>query len=164
MLQCLHLEVHMAYPNRALILALEATHAKLKTSPLYAWGHLGACNCGHLAQVVTRKSAAEIHRLAVRRAGDWGEVAIDYCPQSGLPVDHVLSEMFDLGLSASDIEHFEDLSDPEVLAELVAPGVYLSRNDKDHVLMYIEGWITVLKRALNQKESALQTETFRKAS
>ena len=61
----------MAYPNRALILALEATHAKLKTSPLYAWGHLGACNCGHLAQVVTRKSAAEIHRLAVRRAGDW---------------------------------------------------------------------------------------------
>ena len=154
----------MAYPNRALILALEATHAKLINSPLYAWGHLGACNCGHLAQVVTQKSAAEIHRLALRRAGDWGEVAIDYCPQSGLPVDHILSEMFDLGLSATDIDHFEDLSDPEVLAEVVTPGVYLSRNDKNHVLLYIEGWIRVLKRALNQNLIAPQTGDLLKAS
>ena len=154
----------MAYPNRALIVALQATHARLKDSPLYAWGHLGACNCGHLAQVVTQKSAAEIHRMAVRRAGDWGEVAIDYCPQSGLPVDHILTEMFNLGLNASDIDHFEDLSDPEVLSEVVSPGVYLSRNDKAHVLLYIEGWITVLKRALETAQVAQSPEKLRKAS
>ena len=151
----------MAYPNIALIQALERTHAKLQDTPLYAWGHLGACNCGHLAQVVTQKTAAEIHRLAVRRAGDWGEVVIDYCPQSGLPVDHILSEMFDLGLTSTDVAHFEDLSDPEVLREVVKPGEYLTRNDKEHVLLYIEGWVRVLQRELL---SRVKTEnTLRKA-
>ena len=143
----------MAYANPRLIQALRITYEKLKHSPLYSWGHLGACNCGHLAQAVTRQSAQEIHKAALRRAGDWGEVVVEYCPQSRLPVDHILTQLYDLGLTARDIEHFEDLSDPQVLAEVVESGVYLTRNDKDHVMRYIQGWITVLEKALFQASS-----------
>ena len=75
---------------------------------------------------------------------------MEYCPQSRLPVDHILTQLYDLGLTARDIEHFEDLSDPQVLAEVVDSGVYLTRNDKDHVMRYIQGWITVLEKALFQ--------------
>ena len=88
---------------------------------------------------------------------------MDYCPQSLLPVDHILTQLYNLGLTARDIEHFEDLSDPKVLAELVAPGVYLARNDKSHVMLYIQGWISVLEKEQIQSAET-SSETFLKAS
>lgn len=154
----------MAFPNVALIDALRRTHKHLQTSPLYSWGHLGSCNCGHLAQVVTHKSAKEIHEAALKRAGDWGEVVVDHCPQSHLPVDYILSELYALGLTPADIEHFEDLSDPAVLAHIVSPGVYLARNDKNHVLLYIQGWITHLEQELASSVVQLPREPLLKAS
>ena len=72
--------------------------------------------------------------VALRRAGDWGEVVVDHCPQSHLPVDYILSELIVLSSTPEDRAHFEDLFDPEVLAHLVSPGVYLIRNHKKHVL------------------------------
>ena len=79
---------------------------------------MGSCNCGHLAQTLTRLPKEEIHRMALERAGDWGEQAREYCSTSGFPMDHVLAVLFDAGLSRDDIWHFERLSDPRVLRRL----------------------------------------------
>jgi hypothetical protein len=72
------------------------------------------------------KPAKEIHEAALRRAGDWGEVIVDHCPQSHLPVDYILSELYALGLISADIAYFEDLFDPEVRVHIISPGVYLA--------------------------------------
>lgn len=104
----------MATATRELITALRLTAARLRTDVPYRWTHMGACNCGHLAQTVTQLSRAEIHRIALERAGDWGEQALEYCPSSNLPIDHVMAELLELGLEQDDINHLERLSDPRV--------------------------------------------------
>jgi hypothetical protein len=55
----------MASPTPELISALRATANRLSDGTAYQWTHMGACNCGHLAQTVTRKSASEIHALGL---------------------------------------------------------------------------------------------------
>ena len=153
----------MAYPSVALIDALRKTYEHLQTSPLYSCGHLGSCNCGHFVQVVTQKSVKEIHEAALRCAGDWGEVIVEHCSQSHLPVDYILSELYALGLTPADIAHFEDLSDPEVLVHVVSPGVYLARNDKHHVLLYLQGWIMHLEQTLSRSVKTLESQSVLRA-
>ena len=58
-----------------LIAALRSTARRLEGGARYRWTHMGSCNCGHLAQTLTRLPREEIHRLALERAGDWGEQA-----------------------------------------------------------------------------------------
>jgi hypothetical protein len=49
-------------PNQYnLFKALNKTVEKLRTTDRYMWGNSGACNCGHLAQVVTDLSREDIH-------------------------------------------------------------------------------------------------------
>ena len=43
----------MARPSRRLIDALRATARRLEDGARYEWGHMGRCNCGHLAQTLT---------------------------------------------------------------------------------------------------------------
>ena len=44
----------MAYATPVLIEALRATALKLDSeTTVYRWTHMGACNCGHLAQHLT---------------------------------------------------------------------------------------------------------------
>ena len=102
-----------AHPD--LIEALRRTASRLEAGADYRWTHMGSCNCGHLAQTVTCLPREEIHRLALEKAGDWGEQARQYCPTSGYPIDHVLTTLFDLGLARDDVWHLEPLSDPDVL-------------------------------------------------
>jgi hypothetical protein len=47
-------EIQMANPNPELIAAIEKTVSKLKNGSPYQWGHMGACNCGNLAQELTK--------------------------------------------------------------------------------------------------------------
>lgn len=51
----------MARPNPDLIAAIEKTILKLSKGAPYQWVHMGACNCGNLAQELTKLSKAEIH-------------------------------------------------------------------------------------------------------
>lgn len=44
----------MAIASERLIDMLRQTVVALKDSDQYQWGHSGACNCGHLAQVLTK--------------------------------------------------------------------------------------------------------------
>ena len=54
----------MAKSTADVILALRNTANTLKLSKNYQWGHMGACNCGFLAQQVTALHKDEIHSRA----------------------------------------------------------------------------------------------------
>ncbi|HKB78701.1 MAG TPA: hypothetical protein VKH35_03195, partial [Thermoanaerobaculia bacterium] len=97
----------MARANGDLIAALRESARRLSGDVSYQWGHMGTCNCGHLAQSITGLQGAEIHRSALVREGDWEQQANDYCPASGNLIDALLAAMFDLGLTRGDIRHLE---------------------------------------------------------
>lgn len=124
--------------------ALLVTAARLREGAAYQWGHFGSCNCGHLAQTLTRRDKADLHRLAVERAADWGDAAVAYCPGSGLPMDHVIDEMLAVGVSLSEIRHLETLSDRRVLRALPLERRHLQRNQRDDVVLYLETWASLL--------------------
>jgi hypothetical protein len=105
----------MARANLALIAVLRTTAARLKLGAPYRWTHLGACNCGHLAQTVTRLDAEAIRRYAMERAGEWADQVLEFCPASGYPMDEILRALFELGLTSDDLAHLEKLSAPQVL-------------------------------------------------
>ncbi|MCZ7679000.1 MAG: hypothetical protein M5U28_09700 [Sandaracinaceae bacterium] len=143
----------MARPSRTLIAALRATAARLAAGSRYQWTHQGACNCGHLAQTLTRRSREELHRLAVQRAGDWGEHAVDYCPASGHPIDAVLGEMLDAGLELADVGHLERLSDVAVLRRFPLGERALDHRRREDVVRYLEAWAELLEERLAVEQS-----------
>lgn len=135
----------MGRPRTELIDALRETAARLRSGADYRWTHQGMCNCGHLAQTVTRRSRAEIHAMALEKQGDWAEHAREYCPGSGYPIDHVIESMLDLGLSTSDIVHLERVSDPRVLKRLGDDSRSLDKRARDDVVRYLEEWARLLE-------------------
>jgi hypothetical protein len=131
-----------------LVRALRTTARRLRTGVDYQWGHFGMCNCGHLAQTLTERSRAEIHRAAVERARDWGDAAVEYCPDSGLPIDAIIDEMLAAGLAPQDLRHLERLSDRRVLRRLPSDIRHLERNRRDHLVLYLETWAELLEEQL----------------
>ena len=146
-----------AHPD--LIEALRRTASRLAAGADYRWTHMGSCNCGHLAQTVTRLPKEEIHRLALEKAGNWGEQAREYreyrppggikggeyCPTSGYPIDHVLTALFELGLDRDDIWHLERLSDPDVLRRLPLGERDLDCRDREDTVLYMRTWADLLE-------------------
>ena len=57
----------MAAPSIELIKALRNTANSIERSQHYQWGHMGSCNCGFLAQEITKMTKAEIHARAMQR-------------------------------------------------------------------------------------------------
>lgn len=139
----------MARANSDLIAALLQSAARLSGDVSYQWGHMGMCNCGHLAQCITGLASAEIHQSALVREGDWEQQANDYCPTSGHLIDTVLAAMFDLGLTARDVRHLEKLSDPEVLRRA---GRHLRFNRREDVVLYMRMWAALLEESLNEAQ------------
>ncbi len=136
----------MAKPSLKLIRAFRNTAKKLVGQASYQWGHMGSCNCGHLAREMTRVSKADIHRFAMQREGNWTDQSRDYCPTSGLPMDLLISAMLDYGLEIKDLEYLERLSDPKVLSILNIPK--LRFNKKKDVVLYMETWADLMEREL----------------
>ena len=127
-----------------LIAVLRETADRLAHDASYQWGHMGMCNCGHLAQSITGLRQAEIHDSALIREGDWEQQANDYCPTSGHLIDTILAAMFDIGLTRDDIRHLEKLSDPAV----VRITGHLQRNRREDVVQYMRAWADELERRL----------------
>ena len=139
----------MAQPTFPVIQALRGTAQRLATQAPYQWGHMGSCNCGHLAQTITRLTKSEIHARAMQRYGDWERQIIDYCPTSGLPIDHTIDEMLALGFSRRDLTHLERLSDPSVLAAIpFERRNALRHNQRDDVVQYLHAWANMLEDAM----------------
>jgi hypothetical protein len=142
--------VDMAKANPQLIQALLDTADRLADPSIrYQWTHQGACNCGHLAQTVTKLSRAEIHEIALERAGDWSEHAVDYCPGSQYPIDHVISTLLDLGLNTNDLVHLERLNNRAIVADIPKEARPLKKNNRDHVVLYLRTWAAQLQAELD---------------
>lgn len=150
----------MAHASSLLVSALRETARRLRDGAPYAWGHHGQCNCGHLAQVVTPFSAAELQRYAAQsRRGEWTELARDYCPVSGAPVDLVLENLLALGLTPTDVHHLEYLSDRAVLRALPGGFRWLRRNRRDDVVLYLDTLAQGLEDRLLDAAVAMEIRT-----
>ena len=138
----------MAKASFELIEALQITARNIESNPVYQWGHMGACNCGFVAQEVTKLTKAEIHRRAMQSYGDWSEHLNDYCPVNGLPFDDVISQLINFGFSIDDLAHLEKLSDPKILQTIPLAERNLHYNVRQDVVKYLKTWIVILEDEL----------------
>ena len=139
----------MATATPTLIDALRTTAARLESGADYRWTHMGACNCGHLAQTLTSIPREELHRRALARAGDWGQQSVEHCPTSGLPIDDVITTMLETGLALGDIGELERLSATDVLARMEPEERRtLDRRERGHVVRYLRVWADLLEERL----------------
>lgn len=141
----------MARPNPELIDALRRTARKLAEGAPYQWGHMGGCNCGNLAQELTRMTRDQIHQYAMQRYGDWNEQVADYCDMSQLPFDVIINQMLGAGLSLEDLKHLEKLDDREVLRRLPLERRFLKHNHRNDVVTYLTEWANLLEEKLLEK-------------
>ncbi len=138
----------MAHPNLELISALRKTAKRLGDGAYYAWGHHGACNCGHLLQTVTDLSKEEILRVAHKSDGEWSELSQTYCDVTNAPVDLLITKLESIGFTPSDIHHLEYLTDEQVLHKLPNGFQWLSRNTREDVVVYMETLADLLEEKL----------------
>jgi hypothetical protein len=138
----------MAQPSIELIEALKKTAKRLSDGAYYAWGHHGACNCGHLLQSVTDLSKEEILRAAHTGNGEWSELSDTFCDVTNAPVDLLISKLAGIGFTPSDIHHLEYLTDEQVLHRLPGGFRWLSRNVREDVVVYMETLATMLEHKL----------------
>ena len=138
----------MAKASFELIEALRITAGNIESNPIYQWGHMGACNCGFLAQEVTKLTKAEIHRRAMQSYGDWSEHLNDYCPVNGQPFDDVISQLINFGFSIDDLAHLEKLSDPKIVQSIPLAERSLHYNVRQDVVRYLKAWVMILEDEL----------------
>jgi len=138
----------MARPNIKLIKAIRTAAKKINKGTHYQWGHMGGCNCGHLAQELTPCSKREIHEYAMRKSGDWTDQVEDYCNTSAMPMDEIISSMMDSGLERKDMIDLERLKNQEVRKFMGTAGEKLYHNSKKNVVDYMIAWADLLEEQL----------------
>jgi hypothetical protein len=135
----------MAYPNLTLVQALRDAANNLRSGAHYAWGHHGSCNCGHVLQVVTQLTKGEIIRHAQTIAGEWTEIAEEYCGVTNAPAYLLIAELEKIGLTPTDIHSLEYLGDRTVLNALPGGFRWLQKNNRDDVITYFETFAQLLE-------------------
>ncbi|GAB4033291.1 hypothetical protein [Spirosoma jeollabukense] len=150
----------MARPTPELINALRQTAHKLKNGAPYQWGHMGGCNCGNLAQELTKLNKDQIHQYAMQRHGDWNEQAEDYCSTSQMPIDLLINEMLTAGLLLEDLKHLERLDDRQVLVRLPLAKRHLKHNVREDVISYMNAWAELLEDQLIDKITLPNLQDF----
>ncbi len=135
----------MATATIQLMEALLETANQLENGVNYQWGHMGSCNCGHLAQVVTGLTKERIHQESMYRTGDWKDQLRDYCPQSGLPMDVIIDKMIEAGFTANDLVHLERLSDIQILKKLPTSHFHLNHNSSKDAALYLRCWASLME-------------------
>ena len=150
----------MAKAEIGVILALRETASRLGKSDRYQWGHMGHCNCGFLAQVVTGKTPADIHAAAMLGHGDWNEQLTDYCPSTGLAMESVIGQLLEIGFDRDDLAHLERLSDPKILQLLPGCGSTLRHNCKQDVLSYLQACAKLLEDRWAIQQPGIKTQQF----
>ena len=141
----------MARNDLRVVNILRETAEVLSKSSDYQWGHMGSCNCGFLAQRITRLKKSQIHSYAMQRYGDWNEQLNDYCPTSGLPMDTLITEMVQFGFDTDDLKNLERLNDRRVLDTLPEGERNLYFNVKSDVITYLNAWANMLEdKCVNQ--------------
>ena len=135
--------------NVQLIDALRETARRLNNGADYNWCHMGRCNCGHLAQTITKMSPAEIHDRALMKAGDWTNQTREYCTATGYTIDHIIETMIELGLTKDDIVHIERLSDQRVLQRIdLDRRLSMNHKKREDVVLYMNTFASILEEQL----------------
>ena len=173
----------MARANARLVLALRETARRLEAPDVtYRWSHFAHCNCGHLAQTLTRLDPRTIYEAAFHRPGDWGDQAVALgrpafdlgdrpaldegawepedegrCNVTGSPLGAILERMYAVGLEPDDVRHLERLSDADVLRRLGKNTVGLPYGDRASVVSYLDAWADVLESKLAPEERVDRT-------
>src|SRR5687768_9513528 len=133
-------------PNTlTLIEGLRTAADNLRNGAFYAWGHHGACNCGHLLQVVTHLNRQEIQTYAQTGSGEWTEIVEEACDVTGVPLGLLITKMRALGLTNTDIHNLEYLEDRSVLNNLPGGFRWLKRNKREDVILYFETYADLLE-------------------
>ncbi|MDX1937144.1 MAG: hypothetical protein SFU21_08500 [Flavihumibacter sp.] len=140
----------MAKASLELVNALRITAQRLQNGADYYWGHHGSCNCGNLLQVVAGIDKDEVLRYAHSAAGEWTEIAEEYCHVTNAPVSYVLSKLQEIGLTPTDIHNIEYLEDRKVLQALPGGFRWLKRNVREDVIVYFNAFAQLLEDELAQ--------------
>lgn len=138
----------MAKASYILSKALNKAAQNLKQGKPYEWGHMGSCNCGHLAQVLLNMPKGDIHKLAMEKPGDWNEQLNDYCPTSGFKIDTLIFKLLEFGLSEKDLMDLEYLRDEAILSKISNTHKPLQNNNREHVILYLETWAALMEEEL----------------
>jgi hypothetical protein len=139
----------MAHANLKLIDALRITAQKLAEGGHYQWGHMGSCNCGNLAQELTQLTKAEIHQFAMEGRGDWREQVEQFCPTSGLNIDLLIVDLLNQGLTVTDLQNLEWLSDKKILQRIPQERRdHMRHNVREDVVLYMNTWADMLEQQL----------------
>lgn len=148
----------MAIASTELIQALRRTARRIRSGSRFQWTHMGACNCGHLAQTVTALAPARIHSFAIEKEGEWAEQAFDHCPSSGHRMDEILAALMELGFSSADIANLERLNDRKVLRGMPAGMREADYRNREHAVVYMETWADLLEDELLAYTRRLEVE------
>lgn len=135
----------MAKPSLELVAALRETADRLDRGVRYQWSHMGSCNCGHLAQTLTKLKPREIHGMALETAGDWAEQSREFCPDSQLPLDTIIETMVAAGLTTADVADLERLQNDAVLRRIPAERRPLDHRDREDAIWYLRAWADLLE-------------------
>ncbi len=149
----------MARANEKIVHILRTTADRIVNSPNYQWGHMGSCNCGHLAQVITARTKAEIHQFAMmNEAGDWNDQLNDYCGVGNRPFDEIIAEMLDIGFDVDDLQHLERLSDRRILARLPEElkAAQLHHNVREDVSLYLTLWADMVADSIEEQDARMK--------
>lgn len=138
----------MAKASYLLSSALNKAAQNLRQGKPYEWGHMGSCNCGHLAQVLLNMPKGEIHASAMEKPGDWNEQLNDYCPTSGFKIDSLIFKLLELGLSEQDLMDLEYLRNEKILSKINTELKPLINNNREHVILYLETWANIMEEEL----------------
>ncbi len=143
----------MAKANWRLVQILRLTADRIEDTRDYHWAHVGKCNCGHLAQTITGLTSSDLFQRASEDAlSEWTEYAKDYCPQTGQPLEEIISAMLEAGLERRDLHRLEYLSDARVLAALPGGMRYLRRYRPADVALYMRTWAKLLEEELEPSD------------
>ena len=151
----------MAFASETLIDILNETANRLENGAEYAWGNHGACNCGNLLQVACSISKTDIMRLAQTGSGEWTEIAEEYCGATNLPLDELVGQLIELGLTPTDIHNIEYLEDKEVLKSLPGGFRWLQRNIREDVIIYLR---TFARRLVTQIKQDRKRSFYRQSA
>ncbi|MGA1525967.1 MAG: hypothetical protein ACO4CZ_18540 [Planctomycetota bacterium] len=130
--------------NLRLAFALRKTADRLADGARYEWGHVGRCNCGHVAQTLTDFDDRQILRIFGQDLSEWTEHARNRCADTNRDLVALFDVLHTAGMSHEDVLHLENLSDPRILARMPDGDRDLQRNERHDVVRYLRAYADLL--------------------
>jgi hypothetical protein len=126
----------------------------------YFWGSPESCNCGILAQAILRVTPTEIQDTCEH--GNWYE-EVNRCHQTGIPINHIVKALIDVGMKSTDFVNLEYLIFEGVKPEISKLHYYHYTNAKN-VISYMRTWADSLERKLLNQSTKTKTKTTTKVT